>query len=40
MSKRGRIPKQNELKTGHRDNNLQVLKGGAEFPTRRFTCVL
>ena len=32
MSKRGRIPKQNELKTGHRDNNLQVLKGGAEFP--------
>ena len=31
MSKRGRIPKQAELKTGHRDNNIQVLHGGAEF---------
>ena len=31
MSKRGRIPKKAELKTGHRDNGLQVLKGGAEF---------
>jgi len=32
MSKRGRIPKQANLKTGHRDNSLQVLKGGSEFP--------
>jgi len=31
MSKRGRIPKQAELKTGHRENNIQVLHGGAEF---------
>ena len=31
MSKRGRIPKQANLKTGHRDNSLQVLKGGSEF---------
>ena len=31
MAKRGRIPKKNELKTGHRENNIQVLRGGAEF---------
>ena len=31
MSKRGPIPKDASKKTGHRDSNLQILKGGAEF---------
>ena len=33
MGKRGRIPKQKDKLTGHRDNSLSVIQGGKAFET-------
>ena len=33
MGKRGRIPKQKDKLTGHRDNSLSVIQGGKGFET-------
>ena len=33
MAKRGRIPKQKDKLTGHRDSSLSVIKGGKAFET-------
>ena len=33
MAKRGRLPKQKDKLTGHRDNSLNVIQGGKSFET-------
>jgi len=33
MAKRGRLPKQKNKLTGHRDNSLNVIQGGKSFET-------
>ena len=36
MAKRGRLPKQKNKLTGHRDNSLNVIQGGKSFETPKY----